>query len=531
MAAWESGGDGCDYASLVDGFVAHWGRIALAVVAAAVVAKIVIGLTVRSKKLPPGPAPWPVLGNIASLAGLPHRSLEKLARKYGGLMYLRLGSKPCVVVSTAEVARELFKTNDIIVSNRPGGCFFENLAEYRNITSSPYGAHWRQLRKICASELFTQKRLDSYKDSRLEEIRTAVKELFEQSENRGPVNIHDWLHRLLSNNLTRVIMNERYFGTDEKGMQGAKEFERVTALMFSQAGDVVLSDFIPYMAFLTKLQGKPKLYRKTRDIVLEMMRKMVNFDERKKLHDEGGSTGKPEDFVDVLLSSTLADGETRLPDDICLLLLMDMLVAGTDTSSTTIEWTIAELLRHPDKLKRVREELNSVVGANQLVKEEDLDRLPYLNAIVKESFRLHPATPLGLPRESHQPFQLQGYTLPKGTRLFINQWAVHRDPGVYDLPEEFKPERFLEGGEISIVGDSQYQLIPFGSGRRNCVGLPMAQLVIRLVLAHLLHSVDFALPEGQEPKDLDMSESFGIAAPLVSPLMLYATPRESAALY
>ncbi|KAG0563434.1 hypothetical protein KC19_8G031100 [Ceratodon purpureus] len=529
MAASES--SECDYASLVDGFMAHWGRIALALVAAAVVAKFVIGLTVRSKKIPPGPAPWPVLGNIASLAGLPHRSLETLARKYGGLMYLLLGSKPCIVVSSAEVARELFKKNDIIISNRPGGCFFENLAEYRNITSSPYGAHWRQLRKVCASELFTQKRLDSYKDSRLQEISTSIKELFEQSKDKGPVNLHDWLHRLLSNNLTRVIMNDRYFGTDEKGIRGAKEFERVTALMFAQAGDVVLSDFIPYMWFLTKLQGKPQLYRKTREIVLEMMSNMVNFPERKKLHDEGGSTGRPEDFVDVLLSSTLADGETPLPDDICLLLLMDMLVAGTDTSATTIEWAIAELLRHPDQLKRVREELNSVFGPNQLVTESELDNLPYLNAIVKEAFRLHPATPLGLPREAHETFQLQGYTFPKGTRLFINQWAVHRDPAVYDQPQEFKPERFLEGPEINIAGDTQYQLIPFGSGRRNCVGLPMAQLVIRLVVAHLLHSVDFALPEGQEPKDLDMSESFGLAAPMLHPLMVYATPRESAALY
>ena len=208
-----------------------------------------------------------------------------------------------------------------------------------------------------------------------------------------------------------------------------------------------------------------------------------------------------------------------------------MLVAGTDTSATTIEWTIAELLRHPDQMKRAREELNSVCGPNQLVKEEDLDRLPYINAIVKETFRLHPATPLGLPREAHQPIQLQGYTLPKGTRLFINQWAVHRDPAVYDQPEEYNPERFLEGTEIRIEGDSQYQLIPFGSGRRNCAGLPMAQLVIPLVVAHLLHSVDFALPEGQDPKDMDMSESFGLAAPMSHPLMVYATPREPAALY
>lgn len=119
-------------------------------------------------------------------------------------------SVPCIVVSSADVARELFKSSDTVISNRPGGCFFENLTDYRNITFSPYGAHWRQLRKVCASELFTQKRLDSYKDSRLTEIGTSIKELFEQSATQGPVSLHGWLHRLLSNNLTRVMLNERY---------------------------------------------------------------------------------------------------------------------------------------------------------------------------------------------------------------------------------------------------------------------------------------------------------------------------------
>lgn len=208
----------------------------------------------------------------------------------------------------------------------------------------------------------------------------------------------------------------------------------------------------------------------------------------------------------------------------------DILVAGTDTSATTIEWAIVELLRHPECMRKVREELDSVVG-NRLVKEEDLDNMPYLNAVLKETFRLHPATPLGLPREASQPFQLQGYTFPAGTRLFINQWAIHHDPAIYPDPYEYKPERFLEGAEINIVGDSQYQLIPFGSGRRNCLGMPMAVLVIPLLLCHCLHSIDFSLPKGQEPKDLDMSESFGVSAPKTQPLMIYAKPRAPAALY
>lgn len=446
-------------------------------------------------------------------------------------MYLRLGEVPCIVISSADVAKQLFKTHDILFSNRPGGCFFEQLTEYRNITASRYGPHWRHLRKTCVHELFTQKRLEAYQATRLEEISISIKELFEESDKKGPVDLHAWLHRLLFNNLTRVIMNNRYFGTDEKGMKDAMDFNNVTALMFSQAGDVVISDFLPYLGFLTRLQGKPLLYRKTREIVLEMMRRMTNFDERKKLHAEGRSTGEPEDFVDVLLSSTLSDGTTPLPDDICLMLLMDVLVAGTDTSATTVEWTITELLRHPEAYKRVREELNSVVGSDQLVKEEHLEHLPYLNAVLQESFRLHPATPLGLPRESSEAFEFLGYSLPAGTRLFVNQWAIHRDPAVYEQPEEFNPERFLGREALKFIGDTQFQLVPFGSGRRNCAGLPMAVIVIPLVLAHLLHSVEFSLPDGQQPKDLDMTETFGVAAPKASPLMIYATPRESAALY
>lgn len=530
MGVIECSGAPCDLTAWIDGLVANWGKVALTVVFAALFARYLLSATVGRRKLPPGPTPWPILGNIAALGGLPHQSLEKLARQYGSLMYLSLGYVPCIVISSAEVARELFKNVDIIISNRPSSCFFENMSGCRNVTASRYGPHWRKLRMISASELFTQKRLDSYKESRLAEIGTSIKELFVQSETQGPVDLHLWLHRLLSNNLSRVIFNERYFGTDEKGMADALEFNNLTALIFAQAGDVVVSDFIPWFQPLTKLQRKGDLYRKTGVIATEIMRKMTKFDERKKLHAEGRSTGKPEDFVDVLLSSTLADGVTPMDDQIILLTLMDMLVAGTDTSATTIEWTITELLRHPECMKKVLEELDSVVG-NRLIKEEDLNSLPYLNAVLKESFRLHPATPLGLPREASQPFKLQGYTLPVGTRIFINQWAIHHDPAIYPDPYEFKPERFLQGTEISIVGDSQYQLIPFGSGRRNCLGLPMAVLVIPLVLCHCLHSIDFSLPEGQNPKDLDMSESFGVSAPKTQPLVVYAKPRAPAALY
>lgn len=134
--------------------------------------------------------------------------LRRLVRFLVPVLYRR--EVPCIVISSADVAKQLFKTHDILFSNRPGGCFFEQLTEYRNITASRYGPHWRHLRKTCVHELFTQKRLEAYQATRLEEISISIKELFEESDKKGPVDLHAWLHRLLSNNLTRVIMNNRY---------------------------------------------------------------------------------------------------------------------------------------------------------------------------------------------------------------------------------------------------------------------------------------------------------------------------------
>lgn len=210
--------------------------------------------------------------------------------------------------------------------------------------------------------------------------------------------------------------------------------------------------------------------------------------------------------------------------------MQDLLVAGTETSASTIEWTITELVRNPDIMKRAQAELDSVVGSDQLVQESDLENLPYLQAILKESFRLHPATPLTLPRESIQPFTLAGYNFPAKTLLLINQWAIHRDPATYDRPEEFNPERFVKHPEISVMG-AHYQLLPFGTGRRICPGLPLAMEVIAIVVAHLVHSFDWSLPHGEDPKDLDMAETFGVSASRKTPLMVIPKPRLSASLY
>lgn len=211
-------------------------------------------------------------------------------------------------------------------------------------------------------------------------------------------------------------------------------------------------------------------------------------------------------------------------------LLQDLLIAGTETSATTVEWAMTELIRNPDVLRKVQAEIDSLVGTNRLVQKSDLPSLPYLQAVVKEVFRLHPPIPLSLPRETSKEVQISGFNFRTGTRLILNLFAIHRDPGAYKSPDEFLPERFLEDlPEVSATaGFDFYQL---GVGRRMCPGAGVGNLMVHATLAHLLQSFDWSRPGNMDPKDLDVDEAFAAILSRKSPLQLTAIPKHSAAFY
>ena len=199
-----------------------------------------------------------------------------------------------------------------------------------------------------------------------------------------------------------------------------------------------------------------------------------------------------------------------------------MFAAGTDTTSTVLEWAMTELLRHPIVMKKVQDEVRNVAGDRTNLTEEDLVHMHYLKAVIKETLRLHPPIPLLVPRESMQDIKLQGYHIVSGTRVIINAWTIARDPTYWDQPEEFKPERFMNSS-IDVKGND-FQLIPFGAGRRGCPGTMFAMAVNELVLANLLHQFNWALPAGVET--LDMSETVGLTMHRKSPLAAVAAPKE-----
>lgn len=188
-----------------------------------------------------------------------------------------------------------------------------------------------------------------------------------------------------------------------------------------------------------------------------------------------------------------------------------------DTSATAVEWVFTELLRHPHYMKKLQEEIDEKVGMNSTVEESNLDGLEYLDMVIKETFRLHPVAPLLLPHESIDDCIIDGYHIPKKSRILINTMAIGRDPKVWSEPERFFPERFVEDN-VDIKG-KDYRLIPFGSGRRMCPGMHLGLTVVRLVVAQLVHCFDWKLPNDMRPNDLDTNEVFGLVTSRANHLM------------
>ena len=271
------------------------------------------------------------------------------------------------------------------------------------------------------------------------------------------------------------------------------------------------------------MTSRIKKIGKTLDVVLENI-----IQEHEQI--PSGPQSCEEDFIDMLLylmnqpMNPHDENSCKIDRIVIKAIIIDMIMATYDTSAISIEWTISELLRHPRVMKLVQDELERVIGVNRMVEETDLANLTYLSMVIKESFRLHPVAPLLVPRESMEDVEINGYYIPKKSRVIINSWAIGRDSYVWsDNVEEFYPERFINSN-IDLKGRN-FQLIPFGSGRRGCPGLQLGLTTVTYVLAQLLHCFDWVLPNGMLPNDLDMSEKFGLSMPRAKHLLAMPTYR------
>ncbi|KAK7380029.1 hypothetical protein VNO78_32372 [Psophocarpus tetragonolobus] len=205
-------------------------------------------------------------------------------------------------------------------------------------------------------------------------------------------------------------------------------------------------------------------------------------------------------------------------------IVITMIIAAIDTTSTTVGWALSELLKNPRVMNKLQDELESVVGINREVEETDMEKLPYLDLVMKETLRLYPVVPLLIARECREDVTVGGYFIKKKSRIIVNAWAIGRDPKVWsDNAEVFYPERFANNN-IDIRGND-FRLIPFGSGRRGCPGIHLGLTTVKIVVAQLVHRFNWELPLSMAPEDLDMSEKFGLTMPRSKPLLAVPTYR------
>ncbi|KAI3733227.1 hypothetical protein L1987_64447 [Smallanthus sonchifolius] len=277
-------------------------------------------------------------------------------------------------------------------------------------------------------------------------------------------------------------------------------------------------DYFPLMGWLDKLNGSiarlEKIFKDIDEFYQELIDEHVNQNRPNKTQD---------DMVDILLKLK-EEYPTDLTFDHIKGVLMDILSGGTETSASTVVWAMTMLIKSPVSLKKLQQEVRNAVGKKGRVQEDDLYKLDYLKAVIKETLRLYPVLPLLIPRESRDRCILEGYEIPKKTLVYVNAWAVGRDPKCWERPEEFEPERFM-CSSVDYKG-ADFEWIPFGSGRRGCPGISLGAATVELALSNLVYSFDLELPEGT--KDIDTSKAEGVVMHKKNALLLVTKYPETA---
>ncbi|KAB1669449.1 hypothetical protein ES319_1Z043600v1 [Gossypium barbadense] len=432
---------------------------------------ITVHLYHKFQNHPPTPFPsLPLIGHFYLLLKKPlHRSLAKTSAKHGRVLLLHFGSRPVVVISSASSAEECFTKNDIIFANRPLLLYEKHLGyNYTSLIWDSYGDNWQNLRRISSIQLLSGHCLQLLYATRLDEVRLLLRKLFKDHDRM--VDLKSRLFELMLNLMMRMIAGKRYYGDDVAVVEEGTRFR-------------------------------------------EIMRESFLWLEKSSL-----STDEKKNMIEVMLSLQEQEPE-NYKDETIRSLMMVLLLAGTDTSSGTVEWAMSFLLNHPQVLNKARIEIDTVVGQNRLIEESDLPNLPYLHCIINETFRIKPTGPLLVPHESSKECLVGGYRIPHGTMLLVNAWAIQNDPNNWEEPNVFRPERF-EGLDPSNFA---FRLMPFGNGRQRCPGEGLAMRMVGLTLGSLIQCFEW---ERKGEEIVDMNEGPGLTMPKAQPLQAKCRPRQ-----
>ncbi|KAM3336041.1 hypothetical protein ACQJBY_030172 [Aegilops geniculata] len=469
--------------------------------------------------MPPGPWVLPVIGHMHLLLGaIPHQAMHMLARRHGPVMLLRLGHVPTLVLSSAEAAREVMKVHAAAFADRPvyatAGIFTyggEDISFARHDSR-----HWKALRKLCAVELLSPRRVRSFRHVREEEAARLVRSVAGTSP---VINVGEMLKVMMNDVVMRASVGDRC------AQRGAylEELDRVLDLM----SGFNLIDLFPASRLARAIGGRAlgatwEVHRRIHSIMDAMIT-----DHRTAMEGEEDNDAGREQRGDILTTLLRFQrdggiGGVALTNENISGVLFDLFAAGSETTATTTIWAMSELMRSPHIMAAAQSEVRRVLHGKTEVTEADIDgRLHYLQMVIKETFRLHPPVPLLMPRLCTEQTKVMGYDIPQGTTVFVNVSAIGRDEKSWTDASEFMPKRF--DGEKVDYGGTDFRFLPGGAGRRMCPGMMFGVSNIEMALASLLYHFDWKLPDGAIPEKLDMSEAYGITARRRTELVLEAT--------
>ncbi|XP_065862594.1 premnaspirodiene oxygenase-like [Euphorbia lathyris] len=474
----------------------------------------ILGKKNSPKNLPPGPWKLPLIGSIHHLlTSLPHHRLKDLAKIYGPIMHLQLGELSHIVISSPETAKEVMKTYDITFAQRPHVLQLALATyNYSDMVFAPYGDYWRQLRKICTIELLSVKRVESFRSIREEQLSKLITSI--SSSAGSPINFSRMVISLIYSIVSRTAFGKIWEGEDI--------FIAAVKDVVEAAGGFSLADLYPSVKLFQVLSVMSSKMEKHQKKIDKIFQSIIDQHRARKAAGSNHVEGN-EDLVDMLLNlQDQGDLQFPLTDDNIKAIILDMFVAGTETSSTTLGWAMSELMKNPRALEKAQEEVRRIFGTQANVDESRLDELKYLKLVIKEALRLHPPLPLLLPRECREKCSIYGYEIPVKSKVIVNAWAMGRDPKYWNEAEKFNPERFIDSS-IDYRG-TNLEYIPFGAGRRNCPGLTYGIINVEFPLAQLLFHFDWKLPTGMKPENLDMLEIFGAVVKRKNDLHLIPIP-------
>uniref|UniRef100_A0A3P8YEN3 Cytochrome P450, family 2, subfamily X, polypeptide 9 n=1 Tax=Esox lucius TaxID=8010 RepID=A0A3P8YEN3_ESOLU len=446
----------------------------------------------RPKNFPPGPRPLPILGNLLQLDPVnPLKDLERLKRRYGNVFSLYVGTQPVVILNGLEAIREALVTRAMEYGGRPNHIMISHVLQGKGVILANYGSSWREHRRFT---LTTLRNFGLGKRSMEERILGEVTHICKELESSAGdlIDPQNLFHLAASNIICSLIFGERFSYDDPIFLTLIQWLQDLTKQS--------ISPWAMVYEILPVLRPLPLPFRNVFqkcDEIKDFISKIVT------QHKHSWVAGEPRDLIDSYLDQidkTAEEGST-FNDTQMVSLLLDLFIAGTDTTSNTLRSVMLHLMTNQPIQDRCHREIEEVLEGRVDASFEDRHAMPYVQAVIHEAQRMSDTVPLSVFHSTCKDTQLQGYQLPKGTMVIPNLSSVLHEEGQWKFPHEFNPENFLNDKGEFVKPEA---FLPFSTGIRVCLGEGLARMELFLFVVTLLQRFQFVWPETGGVPDLSL---------------------------